>query len=274
MRSIIYLNRYTMDITLNFSVPNQTVGAATLVKQLPHLSQLLKHYCLQATPLINPALNTSTDHTVYVYAASVGIQRSYISLDALPSITKDNRIALQHRLLELSEAFKTDGLVFTPTDLTVTDTITELGRLNLSVTLPNPANFIGRDSACGLLRESESLLTKPIRQLTNALQMSLHHSPIADDRTINSIWCCNKIFNDTLTNAWLTGGMNEWWPKLIEWDTLLSHSVRQSIALKRVQTLHCIFSDYAITAPIKWREPWQFWQKPVTLATLLNQVHT
>ena len=297
-----------MDITLNFAVPSHTMSTAILVKQLPYLTALLKHFYTPSKPLIQLLLNQSlnkislnktNNHTVYVYAAAVTVQRSYVSLDALPSMTKDKRIALQQHLLEVSELFKADGLIFTPIHLFLAKDnkevnnsteskdnkdnnkednnkttniknikITALGTFNFNIDLPNPAQFIGRDSACALLRESNSSSTKLIRQFINTVQMSLYQTPI--DTHINSVWCCNEVADDTLTHAWLNGGINDWGFALRDWDNNLNIQSKTSHFLKNATQLRLIFSDCSIIVPLRCRRLWQFWQQPINLVQLLE----
>jgi hypothetical protein len=282
-----------MDITLNFAIPSDTMTTATLVKQLPYLTALLKHFYNPSKPSVQlslnqlsnkislnkTSLNKINNHTVYVYAASVTVQRSYISLDALPNMAENKRIALQQHLAEVSELFKDDGLIFTPIHLSspkndkeITDIksikTTALGTLNLSIDLPNPAQFIGRDTACALLRESDSSSTKIIRQFVNSVQMNLYQTPI--DSGVNSVWCCNKIGDDALTQAWLNGGINDWGLALCDWDNGLNIQSKTSLFFKNTTQLQLIFSDYSIIVPLKRRRIWQFWQQPINLVKLLE----
>ncbi len=281
-----------MNITLNFAVPSHTMSAAALVKQLPYLTALLTHFYTPSKPslqltLNKLSLNKAADYTVYVYAATVTVQRSHISLDALPSMAENQQTALQKQLADVSEQFKADGLIFTPVHLLlakndvkndvkdnkkITDIkntkITALGTFNLSIDLPNPAQFIGRDIACALLRESDSSSTKIIRQFINTVQMSLYQTPI--DSGVNSVWCCNKVGNDTLTQAWLNGGIDDWWLALRDWDNDLNTHFKINYLEKNATQLQLIFSDCFITVPLKRRRPWQFWQQPINLVKLLE----
>jgi hypothetical protein len=282
-----------MNITLNFAVPSYTMSAAALVKQLPYLTALLTHFytpsklSLQSTQN-KLSLNKTADHTVYVYAATVTVQRSYISLDALPSMAENQQTELQKQLADVSEGFKADGLIFTPAHLLlakndaknhkkITDIkntnikntkTTALGTFNLSIDLPNPAQFIGRDIACALLRESDSSSTKIIRQFINTVQMSLYQTPI--DSGVNSVWCCNKVGNDTLTQAWLNGGIDDWWLALRDWDNDLNTHSKINYLEENATQLQLIFSDCSIIVPLRRRRPWQFWQQPIYLVDVLN----
>lgn len=267
-----------MEIILNVAVPKHAISPYNLVQLLPCLSQLLSQFYMVDTPIVYQPSIVKPNQKVYVYAATVTIQRTAIYLDSLPILNQASHSLLQDRLIELSNEFISNGLIFTPAkpynesnNTSDIAKIKELGTFNLAIDCPNPTQFIGGNIACALLRESQPLLTKVLRQFTNYVQMNLHQLPIdSGNYVINSIWCCNKIDDDNFTQAWLSGGFNTWQLAVQDWDNHLNKRLHSPDHLKALRQLVCIFSDSTIKIPIKWHHSWQFWKKNLNFYEVLN----
>jgi hypothetical protein len=258
----------TLDIAL--FAPSHAVEPALLAQQLPCLAAVLRNFCTLPAQIETVSLSHNSPHTpqiIQVYAAQLGIQRAYITLEALPQLPAQEYGILQAHTVLIAKEFAAEGLQFTPNPSINHHNPWALGTLNLKLAKPLPlaANFMGRDIAHALPRDLNDTVAKTLRQFVNVAQMSLHQSPVM---SINSLWCCAELPSAPLAQAWLQGGLAIWWDTLPAWDMQFN-----TMCLSGITQLRLVFSDVVLTVPLKPRHAWALWQKPLLLSDVLNHLN-
>jgi hypothetical protein len=247
-------------LSLALGAPSHAVEPALLAQRLPRLAAAL-HGFTAAKVSAQPVQSNTL--AVKVYAAQLGVQRDHITLECLPALDYATFTQLQAITERLAGEFAADGLVLTATPY-VEQAGLALGAFNRSAALPPTASFIGRDIAHALPRSDGA---RVLRQFVNAAQMALHLSPIAGS-AVNSLWCANGLPTDGLSHSWLQHGLTAWWDALPAWDAALEVS-----PLNTATQLNLAYSDVTLTVPLRRRAAWQWWRKPLDLATVLKGAH-
>ena len=265
--------------------------AASLAQALPRLSAALAQFSV-ADARVQP--DCGATRGVHVYAACVSPARSHLNLVGVPALDAAQRAALQAMLAEilaLKHATQADDKSNREPEWrveNVSENALAIASLNTArvdeLALSPLAPHIGRNLALALPQsDAQPALAQMLRGWVNESQMYLHHTPLPANSdgavcAVNSLWFAPPlpVWVGPLLNAWLQGGVSQWWEKLPSVDMRMAETLRAPSPMY----LELAFAELSIHAqlvPFVQRPGWKFWQShtaPCSLAGLLGMAQS